>query len=87
MSKDISLRKIVNFLAFIGVIFVAIVIALRAFGFASGIAGALSTIAFFISLAVMALAAFFYARSKRNIGFMIAYIIAVVVILVTYFLA
>ena len=80
----------VNFLAYLAIMFIAIALIvqyiLSAFSVSSTVVTAMSTIAQFIAYAIAAVFAFYYAKSRRNIGFMIAYVIAVILIVVFLFL-
>ena len=80
MAKD-NMSKVFNFIAFIGLCCVAVVLILQKvlkgdFINAIGLIG--QCIAYFIT----AVSAFFYVRSKRNVWWYIAYTVAVVLIVV-----
>lgn len=79
-------KQFVNFLAYIAIAFVAVALLLAkifaAFDLSSGLINALNIIAQVIAYAITAVFAFFYAKSRRHIGWMIAYIVFVIVIIV-----
>ena len=83
-------KGFVNFLAYLAIVLVALALILQyvlsAVGVSATIVGAMSTIAQFIAYAITAVFAFYFAKSRRNIGFMIAYIVAVILIVVFLFL-
>ena len=79
-------KQVVNFLAYIAIAFVAVALILAkifaAVGLSSSVIGAMNLIAQVIAYAITAVFAFFYAKSRRNIGWMIAYIVFVIIIIV-----
>lgn len=80
-------KQFVNLMAYISIALIAVVLILqKIFGvwFESGSAVlvAMDLIAKVIAYAITAVYAFFYAKSKRNIGWMIAYIVFVIAIIV-----
>ncbi len=79
-------KQVVNFLAYIAIAFVAVALILgwifAKCGLSSSVISALSLIAQIIAYAITAVFAFYYAKSRRNIGWMIAYVIFVVAIVV-----
>ena len=79
-------KGFVNFMAYIAIAFIAVALILgkifSAVGLSSTIIGALNLIAQVIAYAITAVYAFYYAKSRKHIGWMIAYIIAVVAIIV-----
>lgn len=83
-------KGFVNFLAYLAIVLVALALILEyvlgALGVSATVVGAMSTIAQFIAYAITAVFAFYFAKSKKNIGFMIAYIVAVILIVVFLFL-
>ncbi len=79
-------KSVVNFLSYIAIAFVAVALILaRVFGWIGGldnVVRAMELIAQIIAYAITAVFAFYYAKSRKQIGWMIAYVIFVVVIVV-----
>jgi len=78
-------KQIVNFLAYISVALIAIVLIVgKLLGWLvkPEILNLLNMIAQIIAYIITAVYAFLYAKSKRNVGWMVAYIIFVVLIIV-----
>ena len=79
-------KQFVNFLAYIAIAFVAVALLLAkvfsALNVSSNLIGAFKLIAEVIAYAITAVFAFYYAKSRRHIGWMIAYIVFVIVIIV-----
>ena len=79
-------KSIVSFLSYIAIAFIAIALILGkilgAVGLSSTIIGALNLIAQVIAYAITAVYAFAYAKSRKSIGWMVAYIIFVVAIII-----
>ena len=79
-------KGFVNFLAYIAVAFIAIALILTKifawFEVSNTITGALTLIAQIIAYAITAVFAFYYAKSKKQIGWMIAYVLFVIAIIV-----
>lgn len=79
-------KQFVNFLSYIAIAFIAVALMLSKilglFGLSSSVIGALQLVAEIIAYTITAVFAFFYAKSKKSIGWMVAYIIFVVVIIV-----
>ena len=79
-------KQFVNLMAYIAIAFIAIALILgkilSAVGLSSTVIGALNLIAQVIAYTITAVYAFFYAKAKRHIGWMIAYIVFVIAIIV-----
>ncbi len=78
-------KQVVNFMAYISVALIAIVLIVgKLLGWLvnANILNLLNVIAQIIAYIITAVYAFCYAKSKRNVGWMIAYIIFVVLIIV-----
>ena len=79
-------KSIVSFLSYIAIAFIAIALILGkilgAVGLSSTVVGALNLIAQIIAYAITAVYAFAYAKSRKSIGWMVAYIIFVVAIII-----
>jgi len=79
-------KSIVSFLSYIAIAFIAVALILGkilgAVGLSSTVIGALNLIAQIIAYAITAVYAFAYAKSRKSIGWMVAYIIFVVAIII-----
>lgn len=79
-------KSFVNFMAYIAIAFIAVALILgkilSAVGLSSTVIGALNLIAQIIAYAITAVFAFYYAKSRKHIAWMIAYIIFVIAIIV-----
>ncbi len=80
-------KGFVNFLAYIAIAFVAVALFLSkvfywALGSGSPVVTAMTLIAQIIAYSITAVFAFFYAKSRKSIGWMIAFIIFVIIIIV-----
>ncbi|MCL2484215.1 MAG: hypothetical protein FWD89_01555 [Firmicutes bacterium] len=84
MSRDITFRKILNFLAFCAIMIIAASILLSNDVLSISFLGWMRYMAEIVAYGIVAIAAFFFARSKRNVAYMIAYIIAMVVLVIFY---
>ncbi len=83
-------KGFVNFLAYLAIMLIAVALivqyVLNAFEVSSNVVSAMNTIAQFIAYAITAVFAFYFAKSRRSIGYMIAYVVAVILIVVFLFL-
>lgn len=79
-------KQFVNLMAYFAIAFIAIALILgkifSAFPKLATVTGAMTLIAQIIAYTITAVYAFFYAKSKRHIGWMIAYIVFVIAIIV-----
>ena len=79
-------KSIVNFLSYIAIAFVAVALVLaKIFDWIGGMANvvnAMTLIAQIIAYAITAVFAFYYAKNRKKMGWMIAYVIFVVIIVV-----
>ena len=79
-------KSIVSFLSYIAIAFIAVALILGkilgAVGLSSTVVGALNLIAQIIAYAITAVYAFAYAKSRKSIGWMVAYISFVVAIII-----
>ena len=80
MAKN-NLTKVINCIAFIGLIMVAIVLVLQKI-LSGELIGALRTVGESIAYFVTAVSAYFYVRSKRNVWWYIAYVVALILIVI-----
>lgn len=83
-------KGFVNLLAYIAVAFIAVALILTkifdAFDVSSTITGALTLVAQVIAYTITAVFAFYYAKSKKHIAWMIAYVLFVIAIIVFFIL-
>ncbi len=83
-------KSLVNFLAYVAIALIAVALILGwlfgAVGLSSAVVSAMQTVAQVIAYAITAVFAFYYAKSRKNIGWMIAYIIFVIAIIVFFIL-
>lgn len=79
-------KGFVNFMAYIAIAFIAVALILgkifAAVGLSSTVIGALNLIAQIIAYTITAVFAFYYAKSRKHIAWMICYILFVVAIIV-----
>ena len=79
-------KQVVNFLSYIAVALIAVALVLfkifSSFDGLTSIANAMEKVAQIIAYSIVAVYAYSYARSKKHIGWMIAYIIFVIAIIV-----
>ena len=80
MAKS-NFSKVMNFIAFVGLAIVAVVLVLQKI-LSGEIIGALRTIGESIAYFVTAVSAFFYVRTKRNIWWYVAYTAFVILVVV-----
>ena len=83
-------KQFVNFMAYLSVAFIAVALILGkilgAVGLSSSIVSALNLLAQVIAYTITAVFAFFYARSRKHIAWMICYVIFVVAIIIFFIL-
>lgn len=78
-------KSVLNFLAYISIAFIAVALVVgRLLGWLinPSLLNAITLISQFIAYALVAVFAFYFAKSKKSIGWMVAYIIFVVVIII-----
>lgn len=79
-------KSFVNLMAYLAIAFIAVALLLGkilgAVGLSSTIVGALNLIAQIIAYAITAVFAFYYAKSRKHIAWMICYIVFVVAIII-----
>ncbi len=79
-------KSFVNFLAYFAVAFIAVALILNkifsGFSKLATVAGVLTLIAQIVAYTITAVYAFYFAKSKKHIGWMIAYVIFVIAIIV-----
>ena len=82
MAKN-NWNKVFNFIAFIGLCLVAVVLVLQNILKANGeVVNALRLVGECIAYLVTAVSAFFYVKSKRNVWWYVAYAVALVLIII-----
>ena len=80
-------KGLINFLAYIAIAFVAVALVLGKvfnwiFGDSATIVMAMNLIAQIIAYAITSVFAFYYAKSKKSIGWMIAFVVFLIIIIV-----
>lgn len=80
MSNKGGLKSLMYLVAFIGLVMVAISLAVG--GIAPSVASACSLIANIIAYSMLAFFSFYFVKSKRNIAFLITWIVCVVLVVV-----
>jgi len=78
-------KQFVNFLAYISIALIAIALLVgKVLGWliSPNVVGVMNLVAQIIAYTITAVYAFMYAKSKRSIGWMVAYIIFVIVIII-----
>lgn len=79
-------KQFVNLLSYFAIAFIAIALVINkilgALSVGAAVANALTLIAEIIAYAITAVFAFYFAKSKRNIAWMIVYIIAIILIII-----
>lgn len=79
-------KGLVTFLSYIAIAMIAVALVLAkifaALKLSSGLVGAMTLIAQVIAYSITAVFAFQYAKARKNIGWMIAFVIFVIIILV-----
>lgn len=76
----ISLRAFVNFIAYISVICVGVALMLKN----TAVGSSFTLIANVIAYSITAICGFLYAKSKRNMLFLVLWVIAVALIIISY---
>jgi len=83
-----SMSSIMNFLSYVAVIFVGIALLISLIldwtNSSSDVANAFQLIATILSYIVIGVLSFYYARTKRNVWFLVAWAIAIVLILLFF---
>ncbi|MBO4937365.1 MAG: hypothetical protein J6C90_03475 [Clostridia bacterium] len=80
--SDFNWKKVVNLLAYIALIAVAVALILVKIFNGSQVASALNVIANSVAYIITAISAFAFARSKRNPWVMIFFVVAVILVVV-----
>lgn len=84
MRNQLNAKKFFNAMAFVALVIsgIALLISKIFFGANTTVASVLNNIAYVLAFTVTAFSAFFYVRTKRNIVWVVVYIIAVVIVVV-----
>ena len=83
MSKNNNgIRSVMNLLAFVAIIMIALSLILSKLNFASSISGACTLIANIIAYIMVAISSYYFVRSRRSVVYLITWIVCVVVIVV-----
>ena len=80
MAKN-NTMKVINFIAFIGLMMVAIVLVLQKI-VSGDLLNAMRVIGESIAYLITAISAFFYVRSKRNVWWYVTYTVALVLVVI-----
>ena len=83
-NKSVNWKGFINFLAYCGIVLIGLVLLLNTIFKPGEFTRALSLIANVIAYIIVAISAFYYAKSKRNFWFLLVWIIAIVLIIVFY---
>lgn len=87
MSKNGNgFKSVMNLMAFVAIVMIAVSLVLSKLNFASTINQACQIIANVIAYIMVAIASFYFVKSRRGIGYLITWIVCVVVIIVMMFL-
>ena len=81
-KKVFSLRTVVNFVAYIAIFLIGVALALQVIFKSNAISEAFQMVAEILAYCIAAISAFFYAKSKRNIWYLLIWIAAVILIIV-----
>lgn len=81
---ELKLKKLVQAVAYFAIIFLAVALLLKVLDWQilNSVAAILTQIANLVSYIIMAILAFFYVKTKRNILYMVSYIVAVVAVVI-----
>ena len=75
-----KMKKIINFIAYVAIIFVALALVIGSFWSKASV---LRDIAEVLAYGITGISAFYFARSRQNKWFMVAFILASVIVVVT----
>jgi len=79
---ELKLKKLAQAAAYYAIIIVAIALVLNYFSIFGEVASILYKVANIIAYILVAISAFFYVKIKRNLVYMITYIVAVVLMVI-----
>lgn len=80
MAKN-NTKKVINFIAFVGLMMVAVVLVLQKI-VQGDLINAMRVVGESIAYLITAISAFFYVRSKRNVWWYVAYTVALVLVVI-----
>lgn len=86
---ELKLKKLVNAAAYFAVMFLAvslILVQLSSGGLFGSISEILQTVANTLAYIIISFAAFFYVKTKRNIIYMVSYIVGVILLVIFHFM-
>ena len=81
-KRTITFRGIVNFISYIAVFCIGIALLLQVCLKSNSFSSAFQMVAECLAYVVVSISAFFYARNKRSIWYLICWIVAVILIIV-----
>lgn len=81
-KRTVTFRGIVNFVSYIAVFCIGIALILNVIFKGNSFSNAFQMVAECLAYIVVSISAFYYARSKRSIWYLICWIVAVVLIIV-----
>ncbi len=84
MKNQLNTKKFFNAMAFVALIIagIALMISKIFFGANGDVSRILNSVAYTLAFVVTAFCAYFYVRTKRNVAWLIIYIIAVIIVVV-----
>ena len=82
--KTTNWRSLINFCAFIAIAMIGLALLISKLIKPGEFTSALTLVANIISYTIVAISGFYYARSRRNFVYFIIWIIAIVLIIVSY---
>lgn len=85
-SGSFSWRRITNFCAFVAIVLIAVALVLAKIFNGNQVSSAMTLVANFIAYFIACVCAFFFARSKRHWGYLVAWLVSVILIVVFMFL-
>lgn len=85
MAKK-DFKGIINLLAFVAVGLIGVTLLLNSIGILGEISGAFTMVANILAYIITAIAAFYYVRNKKNVWVWIIYVVALVLIVISYIL-
>lgn len=86
MSNNVNWRSFVNLCAYIAIVMIGVALILSKIISGSEVVAALNIIANVLSYIIVGIAAYCYAASKRNFWYFAIWLVAIVLIVVFYFL-
>ncbi len=81
-NTSASFKRFINLLAFVAIVAIAVVLIIQAIVGAGEFSNALNIVAQCIAYLVVAVYAFYFVYSKRNVVYTIIYFVAVIIIII-----